>query len=198
MLAAWIACFACYCPHYRQFWDALKCADVIYSLIYISLLNPFLIYSGRNLIDSVDIIGGMRIDPYSREIFIAVVCSGVELTDAARHAFSRAVGVHDQLRSLAREVQCSAARWWVSCGPAWKIARTWGYPRAEGLPARLIRGTSRTRRDRRVRLYRGGGDGTRDGVHRLDGATHARQVAGGHFPLSGPRALLRHVYANFS
>ncbi|WP_269502284.1 LysR family transcriptional regulator [Burkholderia sp. IMCC1007] len=31
--------------------------------------------------------------------------SGVELTEAGRHAFSRAVSVHDQLQSLAREVQ---------------------------------------------------------------------------------------------
>ncbi|MCP3720867.1 LysR substrate-binding domain-containing protein [Paraburkholderia sp. CNPSo 3281] len=30
--------------------------------------------------------------------------SGVELTEAGRHAFSRAVAVHDQLQSLAREV----------------------------------------------------------------------------------------------
>ncbi|RDU95926.1 LysR substrate-binding domain-containing protein [Trinickia dinghuensis] len=31
--------------------------------------------------------------------------SGVELTEAGRHAFERAVSVHDQLRSMAREVQ---------------------------------------------------------------------------------------------
>ncbi|MEC5409855.1 LysR family transcriptional regulator [Paraburkholderia sp. MPAMCS5] len=31
--------------------------------------------------------------------------SGVELTEAGRHAFSRAVSVHDQLQSFAREVQ---------------------------------------------------------------------------------------------
>ncbi|CAG9191338.1 Transcriptional regulator, LysR family [Paraburkholderia sabiae] len=31
--------------------------------------------------------------------------SGVELTEAGRHAFARAVSVHDQLQSLAREVQ---------------------------------------------------------------------------------------------
>ncbi|WP_027802345.1 LysR family transcriptional regulator [Paraburkholderia dilworthii] len=85
----------------------------------------------------------MRIDPYSLELFIAVVqegsiaraagrnhiaasalsrriadlesamgiallirsSSGVELTEAGRHAFARAVSVHDQLQSLAREVQ---------------------------------------------------------------------------------------------
>jgi len=112
-------------------------------LLYISLLNPFLIYSGRTLIASADIIAGMRIDPYSLELFISVVeegsiaraasrnhiapsalsrrmadleaamglpllvrsSSGVELTEAGRHAFSRAVAVHDQLQSLAREVQ---------------------------------------------------------------------------------------------
>jgi DNA-binding transcriptional LysR family regulator len=31
--------------------------------------------------------------------------SGVELTEAGRHAYSRAVSVHDQLQSLAREIQ---------------------------------------------------------------------------------------------
>ncbi|CAD6519342.1 hypothetical protein LMG27952_01132 [Paraburkholderia hiiakae] len=43
MLAASIACFSCYFRLYRQFWGGLKTESVINSLVYISLLNPFLI-----------------------------------------------------------------------------------------------------------------------------------------------------------
>jgi len=43
MLAAWIACFTRYFALYRQFWGGLKWVNVIYSLVYIALLNSFLI-----------------------------------------------------------------------------------------------------------------------------------------------------------
>lgn len=102
MLTAWIACFACYCPQYRQFRGGLKCADVINSLIYISLLISFLIYSGRTLIDSADIIVGMRIDAYSLELFISVVEEGSVARAAPRLRAVQALRHAGAARGLAR------------------------------------------------------------------------------------------------